>query len=450
MPEELTEQSKTLKEESLPTADDSVIEPTDPSDVFRRGVSDVMFERDTVIDVLSGLPDGHSIDQTLGVGLDGAPIDTARNHFGIGDDDLLAGRSINSPLGMTGDSLIDTSADTNNEAPPDIATGSSNPIHNMGLVSGEDGGTDDKGLVDTVVDTVNDWFSGKTTEPADAGTVRPEGDTPVPKPKPKGPVRPGSEDDYMTNPDADTGGTATDADIERAIVKQGADTDFVEGFAGGPVITGDSPPTRPIDLVRDPVDDDQGSGVVTVVGSDPGTLPQDEISHTVNPNDGLPTPTAPPPGSGGPSGTGGDDIGMGSLSSAATGAGADAGVINIGRSTPPTDLAGFASEGIAMTGGDDDDLDELDVQRHTINAGGSGTQTEDEIYIGSASEPVQAFGAPGRDALTVAIDASIEVQDSFDSVFDSELDSEFVNPFAPPPDDAGEAHHDEPSFDDGF
>ena len=229
MPEELTEQSKTLKEESLPTADDSVIEPTDPSDVFRRGVSDVMFERDTVIDVLSGLPDGHSIDQTLGVGLDGAPIDTARNHFGIGDDDLLAGRSINSPLGMTGDSLIDTSADTNNEAPPDIATGSSNPIHNMGLVSGEDGGTDDKGLVDTVVDTVNDWFSGKTTEPADAGTVRPEGDTPVPKPKPKGPVRPGSEDDYMTNPDADTGGTATDADIERAIAKQGADNASVEG-----------------------------------------------------------------------------------------------------------------------------------------------------------------------------------------------------------------------------
>lgn len=224
----------------------------------------------------------------------------------------------------------------------------------------------------------------------------------------------------------------------------------MEGFAGGPVITDDSPPMRPGDLLRDPVDDDQGIGVVTVVGSNPGPLPQDEISHTVNPGDGLPTPTTPPPGPGGPSGTGGDNIGMGSVSSAATWAGADAGVFNVGSSTPPTDPAGFASERIAMTGGDDDDLDELDVQRHTLNAGGSGTQTEDEIYIGSTSEPFQAFAARGRDALTVAVDASIEVQDTLDSAFDSELDSEFVNPFASLPDDAGGPHHDEPSFDDGF
>ncbi len=495
MSEELTDDTKRLYDESLPRVDASVVKQTDLTDDRRPGVTDVMFERETVIDVLSGLPDGQSIDQTLGLGLDGAAIDTARNHYGIGDDDLLAGRSIDSPLAMARDSLFGIAEDTSNDAPPDIATGSANPTRNMDLVSGKDGGTDDKDLVDTVVDTINDWFSGGTTEPPnppDAGTVRPEGDTAVPKPKPKAQPRPGSEDDYMTNPDADTGGrggTATDADIERAIAKQGADTDFVEGFARGPVITGDSPMTRPIDLVKDPVDDDKGSGFVTVVGSDPGPLPQDEISRTVNPGDGLPTPTTPPPGSGGQPGTGGDDIGMSSVSSAAIVAGAGAGVINIGTgstaSAPPTGDDGLASESFAMMGGDDDDLDELEVQRADMAAAGPGTQTEDEIYIGATSapvepagndstggsgsgqavqpssaallptatvagvftpaiefEPVQSLAAPEPDALTVTIDASIHMQETLDSAFDSA--------FTPLPEDAAEAQRDEPSVDDGF
>jgi hypothetical protein len=308
MSEELNDGSKRRYDEKLHRVDESVVKQIDTTDDQRPGVTDVMFERDTVIDVLSGLPAGHSIDQTLGLGLDGAPISTARNHFGVGDDDLLTGRSTDSPESMARENLF---GDSKNDGPPGMQTGSANPTRNMDLVSGEDGGT--KGPIDTVVDAVKDLFKDPPPPPPPPPVVRPEGDTPVPKPKAGTMPQPGTG--WMTNPDADTGGTGgtvTEDDVQQAIAKQGFDTDFVEGFGRGPAVTSDSPTKRPIDLVRDPVDDDQTGVAVTVVSSDLDHVPQDEISHTVNPDDGLGgltlTPTAPPSGSG--DGDGAFTIGM--------------------------------------------------------------------------------------------------------------------------------------------
>jgi hypothetical protein len=45
-----------------------------------------------------------------------------------------------------------------------------------------------------------------------------------------------------------------------------------------------------------------------------------------------------------------------------------------------------------MMAGDDDDLEELEVQRADMAAAGPGTQTEDEIYIGATSAPVDPTG----------------------------------------------------------
>lgn len=512
----LFDDGKRRYDEEVPQVDGTVIKQSETDDDPRLGISDVMFERDVVTDLLAGAPGGHSIEQTLGLGLDGAAIDTAPDHDGVGDDDLLAGRSIDSPLAMARDGLFGDTGAASTGAPPDTSTGSADPTNNMDLVAGTDGGTaggtDDKSYYEQLKDWGAKKLQGDTDAAPDAGTVRPPGDTPIPTPKAPTTIPPfNPSGGWMTNPDADTGGTggtATDADIERAIAKQGGgDTRVVDGSTRGPVITGDSPTTRPIDLVRDPVDDDQGSGSVKVTGSDPGHLPQDEIIHTVNPGDGLLPPALEPrPGPGGEPGTGGDVLGMGSESSAATAtdAGSASGVINIGTGstggintvegdgggvagTPPTDVLGLASESFAMMGGDDDDLDELEVQRVDMAAAGPGTQTEDEIYIGATSAPVEPGAAgsnggsaggdpaaqpsvaaplptatvagvvapmiefepiqagPEPDALTVTIDASTDLQSTFDNVFESVFESALT----PLPDDA-EARLDEPASDDGF
>lgn len=502
----LFDDGKRRYDEELPQADGTVIKQSETDDDPRLGISDVMFERDVVTDLLACAPGGHSIEQTLGLGLDGAAIDTAPDHDGVGDDDLLAGRSIDSPLAMARDGLFGDTGAASTGAPPDTSTGSADPTNNMDLVAGTDGGT--------TAQKVWDYIWGPPPPPPPP-PVRPEGQTPIPKQPTEVPKNFNPSGGYMTNPDADTGGTggtATDADIERAIAKQGGgDTRVVEGSTRGPVITGDSPTTRPIDLVRDPVDDDQGSGSVKVTGSDPGHLPQDEIIHTVNPGDGLLPPALEPrPGPGGEPGAGGDVLGMGSESSAATAtdAGSDSGVINLGTGstggihavegadggagagaagTPPTDVLGLASESSAMMG-DDDDLDELEVQRVDMAAAHPGTQTEDEVYIGATSAPVEPGGAgsnggsaggdpaaqpsvavplpmatvagsitpaiefepiqagPEPDALTVTIDASTDLQSTFDNVFESVFESALT----PLPDDAAEARLDEPASDEGF
>ena len=103
------------------------------------------------------------------------------------------------------------------------------------------------------------------------------------------------------DPDAGGGGVVGEADIERAILLAGADTDFVRG-AGAPNIEDDSPPPLPGDLVTDRNPDGDGTDIDTsVVPTPPGGF----FTDPINPDAGFGTGLAPsPPASGG--GEGGD------------------------------------------------------------------------------------------------------------------------------------------------
>jgi Bacterial TSP3 repeat len=402
----------------------------------RAGVDGVLLERETIVDVLGSVPAGHSLDQTLGTGLDGNPIGKSSINLGFSaGDQLLEGRATdpNSPLNMDRDPLAGntpskptdgqgSSEGTLSSPPPGAELNFNAP--NMGLVSDTaDGGTPST----TALDDVINWLIEPAVVP-DAGTVRPPGDTKVVVPKVDAPAESASERQLRmqterwkkkgtTDPDADTGGIGviTEDQIERAIVVQGADIDFVEG--AGTHIEGDAPPKRPLDLVTDPGDEDPGAGQ-TGTGTGTGTVapPGQEISKPINPQDGL--PGSPTPGSGTGTGDGGDNTGRDGIFSYATAAtqtdlpGSGSGVTNIGDSstggiqsvagddtetTPPTDSSatdstGRASQSSAMMAGDDDDLEELEVQRADMAAAGPGTQTEDEIYIGATSAPVSPTG----------------------------------------------------------
>ncbi len=413
--------------------DRPVLDPTGNNGP-RVGIEGTILERETIIDVAGSTPEGHSLEQTLGTGLDGKPIGKSPNDLGYGDGDkLLEGRGTdpNSPLNMhrnplTGNTAAkppegrDATKDTlGREAGPgaggnqvsDSGSGSTPPpgadlsfrAPHTDQISGTDGGTEDKSTLDAVID----WLIPTTPTP-DAGTVRPDGDKPVPKPAPKKPVVPGGPDDYLTNPDADTGGgVVTDEQIERAIVLQGTDTDFVPG--AGTQIDADSPPKRPIDLVTDGGDEDPGAG------ESDGTVtpPDQQISRPVNPQDGLPGGGLPPgSGTGNGGGDGGDNTGRDGFSSAATAAtntgapGFGSGVTNIGAgstggiqsvagddtgATATTDGSGRASQSYAMMAGDDDGLEELEVQRadsldaepRVIDSDGDGVSDAQEILDGT-------------------------------------------------------------------
>jgi hypothetical protein len=216
----------------------------------------------------------------------------------------------------------------------------------------------------------------------------------------------------------------SDGSVERAIAVAGGATDFVEGYGGGPQIEGDAPPKRAIDLVTDGGADDPTEGTV---GTD-GTVrpPGQEISHPLNPQEDLLgglSPTAGPGGNTG-GGDGADNSGRVGVSNAATATdatdatptatGSDSGVTNIGVGSSGggintvvgsgddvtgagPDDSGRASQSSAMMAGDDDDLEELDVQRADKALAGPGTQTEDEVYIGATSAPVDPTGV-GADA----------------------------------------------------
>ena len=261
--------------------------------------------------------------------------------------------------GSGGEAEIGNSGQTG--PPPGVTPATtSNPAHNMGLVSGEDGGTET-----SLVDDVIDWLLTPSTPP-DAGVVRPDGDTKVVVPKEAAPPLSAYERQQQAelkkwqkkqnvDPDADGGGGApTEDDLARAIAVHGADTDFVEGH--GTHIDGSTPPKRAIDLVTDGGDEDPGAGDSTTTVTPPGQ----QISRPVNPQDGL--PGSAPPGSGtgggavrsGGGGGGGDGDGLHGGSAAATAATADtpsssSGVINIG--------SGSSGGGIqTTTNGADDDV----------------------------------------------------------------------------------------------
>jgi hypothetical protein len=156
------------------------------------------------------------------------------------------------------------------------------------------------------------------------------------------------KDGGTVNPDADGGGgVPTEDDLARAITVHGADTDFVEGH--GTHIEGDTPPKRPGDLVTDGGDEDPGAGDPTTTATPPGQ----QISHPVNPQDGLPGTAPSGSGTGGGNGGGGDGDGRQGGSAAATAATAEtpsasSGVTNIG--------GGSSSGGIQTIANGDDDI----------------------------------------------------------------------------------------------
>ena len=399
----------------------------------RFGIDEINLERETIVDVLGSVPAGKSLDQTLGTGLDGKPIGKSPNDLGYSDaDKLLEGRGTdaNSPLNMDRDPLA-------GNTPAKPVEGRDATIDTLGREAGPGAG----GVQEKV-------GGSQSTPPPDAdlsfraphndlvsGT---DGGTPAPKPDPHAPPktdeqlvkdRDSNKDNRdfdkwkkdqagkMTDPNADSGGVVTEDQIERAIVLQGTHTDFVPG--AGTHIDDSAPPKRPGDLVTDPGDEDPGAGDTGTV-----TPPGGEISKPVNPLDNLPGGGLSPGlgnGSGGTGGgDGGDNTGRDGFSSAATATtntgapGSGSGVVNIGagstggiqsvsgQDSEATDSSGRASQSYAMMAGDDDDLEELEVQRADMAAAGPGTQTEDEIYIGVTSAPVDPPGGDDPSSANVA------------------------------------------------
>lgn len=426
--------------------DEPTLNPIDDDDP-RVGVEGTILERETIVDVLGSVPAGKSLDQTLGTGLDGKPIGKSPNDLGYGDGDkLLEGRATdpNSPLNMDRNPLTG-----NTTAKP--VEGRDATKDTLGREAGPGVGGDQKigsGSPSTPPPDADLNFNAPRNDLVSAPKLQPfdeskhKGPNVDPKEVPKTPLKDadaeppswfdkkveevkqlvgggtgnvldnageaGNKKKYDTG-EGDSGGVVTEDQIERAIVLQGADTDFVPG--AGTHIDGSAPPKRPGDLVTDPGDEDPGAGDT---GTGTVTPPGGEISKPVNPLDNL-------PGGGHSPGSdyGGDNTGRDGFSSAATAAantGAPdfgSGVVNIGtgstggiqsvsgQDSEATDSSGRASQSYAMMAGDDDDLEELEVQRADM-AAGPGTQTEDEVYIGVTSAPVDPPGGDDPASTNVA------------------------------------------------
>ena len=445
----------------------------DPSDP-RGDLNDISLERETVLDLTGAIPAGHSLDQALPTGLDGNPVHSGPNHYGVGTDQLLDGRGDN-PLGDISrdptqggvrpaapgagrDAAKDTlgrdsgpavkgeaSFGGNNYSTPppgEAPSGSADPDHNPDLVSGK-GDTpisdavyknavkvgesikDVSSIPGAVYQGLKEGILGK-----ESGPIGRDEDYPVPPPPPAPP-----KDKTYDDPDA-AGGTVvpTEEQIAHAVAAHGGATDVVQGYGGGPQIEGDAPPKRAGDLVTDPGDGDSAD-VSTSISTSTVMPPGQEISHTLNPDAGFGSDRGP---SVGPGTGGGDDIagfssaataseapvaapgdasgGISLVGSGSSGGGIqtiDGDVTGMG-SAPSASGSGTVSQSSAMMAGDDDDLDELEVERVDMAAAGPGTQTEDEVNIGGLSAPVDApptAESPlGSDAAAPAADtASIGV-----------------------------------------
>ena len=306
-------------------------------------------EREVIIDVAANNPSGLSLEQSLPVGLDGQAIPT-QHRYGNADADRMMGTHVdeNSPLNMQrsplgGGSTGSGTGGLGGTPPPDAVLSSRAP--NMDLVGAdlpeyEEPPDSGGGVIDWVEDLFTPeptWSPGPLKE-----FVPPKEPAPphVPLPPQRGPKM-GSVD-----PDAGGGGVAGDADIERAILLAGADTDFVRG-AGAPNIEVDSPPPLPRDLVTDRNPDGDGTDIDTsVVPTPPGGFFTDGINPDAGFGTGL-APSPPPPGGGG-SGDGGD--GRQGANYSATAADADA---------PPDDTDYGATGGGIYTISDDSISDSI-------------------------------------------------------------------------------------------
>jgi len=211
-------------------------------------------------------------------------------------------------------------------------SGSADPDHNMGLLSEEaDGGT--KKTPQEIYMEKSGWPKEQTAEEKvrarDSNAENRARDA-FNKPKDGG---------TYVDPDAGGGdaGTPTEDEVAHAVAVHGGNVDVIEGFTG-PQIEGDAPPRRAIDFVKDPIDQDSSVAVDT-----PATVapPGEEISHTINPNDGFDPGRDPSPGPG----TGGDGDGSGYSSAAATAAEAPAGAAG-DTSTGVTNIGSGSNGGI--------------------------------------------------------------------------------------------------------
>lgn len=323
------------------------------------------------LDPRAAIPEGMTVDTAL-VGMtniDGTSISFGTDHDGIGDDSILEGRlGANSPRDVTRDiatstsTFVPTSGDGGGTEPPPGIPGK------YDLVSAEDGGTEFDILspIETGIKIYNEKM-GNTTTKADAGTVRPDGDTAVPKPAPekvwKAPT-------YSTNPDADVNAPVTVEEVERAITLSGAATKPVVGDDGvTPVLDTADVPGR-FDLVSDPSPDADSSQPITMVApTGPADAP---VINVINPDAGVaprPTGGVPPTTDGG----GFDPITGSSAATATFTDGSDAGGISVVGGQPSGIQTVAYGDSSASSGydpgvvsaGDDDDLEELEVQRNT-------------------------------------------------------------------------------------
>ena len=331
--------------ERLPEIDPS-LGPTSGRPVV--GPGGVVLERETVVDVKSTVPAGHTIDQALPTGLDGKPLPTGPKHnINADGDGLMAGRAPdeNSPLNMNRDVFAgtkpagpasgrDATKDTlgrdpgpggneksagNSGPPPDMGpSGSADPSGPGGgdLVSSKPKGgfewkppptegsksppTEGSKLPD--FDKKEQSWMDKLKEEWNKATRPPEGDgldnLGTVKPKKK-------KDDYYDTGEGDGSAIITTEAIEAAIVKAGADTDFVEGHDGSPHIEGGLPPDKG-DLVSHKGD---GTGTFEIAEKAPAVPPGGQISKPIDPQY---APPGPPP-TGGPPGNGGTPINNGGL-----------------------------------------------------------------------------------------------------------------------------------------
>ena len=320
-------------------------DPNDASDHLRRDptltpnagdpradVEHPNLERETVFDPTALMPEGMSVESGLKdlKNIDGSDLSTGTNHFGVGDDDILDDRpGTDSPrdmqrdpgstIGTAGGGVADgggISSGHGSRPPGQAPSGSADPGNNPDLVAGKQSG----GVTLTIGEPKR--VGGDVTiTVGEAKRVEP---TPPPEPVPPEPKK------TSTDPDADPGASGVNVsgeELSRIVTKQGGDTDFVEGYGGGPQIEGDAPPVRYRDLVTDGGDD---SGETDITTGAPRGKPDAPVVHTISPDMGIDRPPTggPPPGGDG-DGDGDDDFGLASGSSAATAASADVGTPDI-------------------------------------------------------------------------------------------------------------------------
>ena len=265
-------------------------------------------ERETAFDPTAVMPEGMSIKSGLEglMNIDGSDLSTGSNHFGVGEEAILDGRlDANSPLRMSRDPLEaakSTADSTGHGTAPPAGADISSRAPNWDLVSGK--GADDLTLTFGEPKRVTDDLTLTFGEPKRVPTPPPE---PPPPPPPK----------TSTDPDADpgqSGGISTGEELSRVLSVRGGDTDFVEGYGGGPQIEGDQPPVRFIDFVTDGGD---GSVDTSTPTEQPDGVPDAPVIHTINPDAGI---VLPPTGDQPPGGStdGGGDLGLTGISSAAT------------------------------------------------------------------------------------------------------------------------------------